>query len=248
MRSVLITGASRGIGLSIAQKFIDRGDRVFACFSGKAGGGNIDPEAVRSEEELLSSMGCCPIRCDVSSESDVKAMFAEIFAKTDHLDVLVNNAGISYIGLLQDMSADEWDRVIGINLKGAFLTCREALPGMIRQGSGAIINISSMWGTKGASCEVAYSASKGGLNAFTKALAKEVGPSGIRVNAVALGVIDTSMNAFLTEEDRADLENSIALGRFGKASEAADLVCYLSGSESSYLTGEIIALDGGICL
>ena len=148
--------------------------------------------------------------------------------------------------LLQDMSADEWDRVLGINLRGAFLTCREALPDMIRWQSGVIVNISSMWGDAGASCEVAYSASKGGLNAFTKALAKEVGPSGIRVNAIACGVMETSMNSFLTGEDRQELEDSIALGRFGKPSEAADLVFFLAGAESAYLTGEVIALDGGI--
>jgi len=246
MRSVLITGASRGIGLSIARRFAGSGDLVFACYSGKSKNGEPAPQQAEAERELLTASGCIPLLCDVASEEEVKAMFAAIFSRTDHLDVLVNNAGISHIGLLQDMTADEWDRVLNVNLRGVFLTCREALPGMIRRQSGAIVNVSSMWGSKGASCEVAYSASKGGLNAFTKALAKETGPSGIRVNAVACGVIETAMNAFLTEEDRRDLADSIALGRFGDPSEAADLVFYLAGPESSYLTGEIIALDGGI--
>lgn len=246
MRSVLITGASRGIGLAIARRFVDNKDLVFACFSGKTAEGDLDPEKAAEERDRLEDIGCIPIRCDVSSEHDVKEMFSEIYGRTNHLDVLINNAGISHIGLLQDMSADEWDRVLGINLRGAFLTCREALPDMIRWQSGVIVNISSMWGDAGASCEVAYSASKGGLNAFTKALAKEVGPSGIRVNAIACGVMETSMNSFLTGEDRQELEDSIALGRFGKPSEAADLVFFLAGAESAYLTGEVIALDGGI--
>ena len=141
-------------------------------------------------------------------------------------------------------STEEWDRVINTNLRSAFLCSKQALPNMIRRQSGCIINISSMWGQRGASCEVAYSASKGGLNAFTKALAQEVAPCGIRVNAIACGAIDTDMNRFLSSEERAELEEGIGLGRFGTPQEVADLALYLASEKSTYLTGQVITLDG----
>lgn len=234
MKTALITGASRGIGRNIAKTLSAAGYHVFAV-------------AKTSQDALLSlqnEIGCTPILADVSDPDQVSSLYNTIHQHCDHIDVLVNNAGISHIGLLQDMSVEEWDRVINTNLRSAFLCCKHALPSMISRQNGCIINISSMWGERGASCEVAYSASKGGLNAFTKALAQEVAPSGIRVNAIACGAIDTDMNRFLSSDERAELESGIGLGRFGTPQEVADLVLYLAGDKSTYLTGQVITLDG----
>ena len=172
-----------------------------------------------------------------------KAM-QDMFREIPYLDVLVNNAGISYIGLLTDMTYEEWQQVLRTNLDSCFLTSRNALPGMIHRKKGKIINISSVWGNVGASMEVAYSASKGGVNSFTKALAKELGPSNIQVNAIACGVIDTDMNKCFSEEERQELIAEIPADRMGKTQEVAQLVVQLcTGNE--YLTGQIITLDGG---
>ncbi len=168
----------------------------------------------------------------------------DMFREIPYLDVLVNNAGISYIGLLTDMTYEEWQQVLRTNLDSCFLTSRNALPGMIHRKKGKIINISSVWGNVGASMEVAYSASKGGVNSFTKALAKELGPSNIQVNAIACGVIDTDMNKCFSEEERQELIAEIPADRMGKTQEVAQLVVQLcTGNE--YLTGQIITLDGG---
>lgn len=234
MKTVLVTGASRGIGRSIARAFAAADYHVFAV-------------AKSSWDALLAlqqEIHCTPILADVSDPEQVSSLYNTIFQECEHLDVLVNNAGISHIGLLQDMSVEEWDRILNTNLRSAFLCSRLALPSMIRRQQGIILNISSMWGERGASCEVAYSASKGGLNAFTKALAQEVAPSGIRVNAIACGAIDTDMNRFLSPEERVDLESGIGLGRFGRPEEVADLALYLCSPQSSYLTGQVITLDG----
>lgn len=234
MKTALITGASRGIGRNIAKTLSAAGYHVFAV-------------AKTSQDALLSlqnEIGCTPILADVSDPDQVSSLYNTIHQHCDHIDVLVNNAGISHIGLLQDMSVEEWDRVINTNLRSAFLCSKHALPSMISRQNGCIINISSMWGERGASCEVAYSASKGGLNAFTKALAQEVAPSGIRVNAIACGAIDTDMNRFLSSDERAEMESGIGLGRFGTPQEVADLVLYLAGDKSTYLTGQVITLDG----
>ena len=234
MKTALITGASRGIGRSIAKSFAADGYHVFAV-------------AKTSRDALLSlqdEIHCTPLLADVSDPNQVISLFDTIAQHCDHLDVVINNAGISHIGLLQDLSVDEWDQVINTNLRSAFLCSKLALPAMIQRQQGCIINISSMWGQRGASCEVAYSASKGGLNAFTKALAQEVAPSGIRVNAIACGAIDTDMNRFLSPEEREELEAGIGLGRFGTPQEVADLALYLASNKSSYLTGQVITLDG----
>lgn len=171
-------------------------------------------------------------------------MFEEICALGESIDILINNAGISHIGLLQDMSIEEWNQVLNTNLTSAFSCSKYAIPDMITRKQGKIINISSVWGCSGASCEVAYSASKGGLNLFTQALAKELAPSNIQVNAIACGCIDTQMNACFSEEERATLTDEIPAGRFGMPEEVASLVLTLAeGNE--YLTGQIITLDGG---
>ena len=173
-----------------------------------------------------------------------KELFERIRKQFGTLDVLVNNAGVSYIGLLQDMSVQDWDKVIHTNLNSVFNCCKLAIPGMLSKKQGKIINISSVWGNVGASCEVAYSATKGAINAFTKALAKELAPSNIQVNAIACGAIDTEMNQWLEEEELISLVEEIPAGRLGRAEEVADLVYHLSYKDS-YLTGQVIGLDGG---
>lgn len=161
------------------------------------------------------------------------------------IDILVNNAGISHIGLFMDITIEEIEKVINTNLLGAIYLTNQVIKDMISRKSGNIINISSMWGDVGASCEVLYSAAKGGLNSFTKALAKEVAPSNIRVNAISPGVINTKMNSFLGEEDKKSLEEEIPLGRFGESSEIGEIAVFLSSEASSYITGQIIRADGG---
>ena len=171
-------------------------------------------------------------------------MFADIHQTCGHLDVLVNNAGISYIGLLMDMSDEDWRQVIDTNLSSVFYCCRAAIPPMISRKSGRIINISSMWGTSGASCEAAYSASKSGVNGLTRALAKELAPSNIQVNAIACGVIDTEMNRQLSAEERKELEDAIPAGRYGTPDEIARIV-WDTANAPEYMTGQIIGVDGG---
>ena len=180
---------------------------------------------------------------DAGDFESCSRLFGAIRERFGSLDVLVNNAGISYIGLFQDMTPDEWNHILNTNLT-FFNCCRLAVPMMVSRKSGRILNISSVWGVCGASCEVAYSATKGGINAMTRALAKELAPSSIQVNAIACGAIDTEMNQFLDEEERNALLEEIPAGRMGRAEEVGKLA-YQLGSEDSYLTGQIIQLDGG---
>lgn len=236
---VFVTGSSRGIGKAIAMEFARYGCRVVINASKSA------EELEQCKKEIEQKHGIChAILGDVSSFAAVSAMFEEIKGIFGPVNILVNNAGISYMGLFTDMEPEAWQRVIDINL-GSVLHCtRLALPYMIRVKEGVIINISSMWGTEGASCEAVYSASKGAVNAFTKAIAKEVGPSGIRVNAIACGVIDTKMNACFSEEEASDLKEGIALGRFGKAEEVARLAAFLADKDAAFIHGQIITIDG----
>ena len=171
-------------------------------------------------------------------------MVQDILDHFGRIDVLVNNAGIAHVGLFQDMTPGEWRNVLGTNLDSVYNCCHAVLPGMILRHSGRIINISSVWGVSGASCEVAYSASKGGMNALTRALAKELAPSGIAVNAIACGAIDTDMNSCFTDEEKADIAAEIPAGRFGRPEEVADLALSLAEG-TDYLTGQVINLDGG---
>ncbi len=236
-RKVLITGASRGIGKSIAEAFAKRGDDLFlTCIN------NIE-ELEKYASELSQKYGvkCSAFRCDAGEYGAVERLFSNI---TD-VDVVVNNAGIAWMGLLTDMEKEDWDRIISTNLNSLFHTSKFAVPIMVKKQSGKIINISSVWGNVGASCEVAYSASKGGVNSFTKALAKELAPSNIQVNAVACGVIDTDMNRkHLSDEDLAELSAEIPMDRLGRPQEVAELVVRLSEAPE-YLTGQIITIDGG---
>ncbi len=180
----------------------------------------------------------------MSDYTFVESCFNQIADANRHLDILINNAGISYVGLLQDMKIEAWHRLLSTNLSSAFYTSRLAIPNMLKHGNGHIINISSVWGIAGASMEVAYSAAKGGLNSFTKALAKELAPSSIRVNAIAPGMIDTDMNNCFSPEEKSAITEEIPIGRMGTAEEVGELVLQLIKSPA-YLTGQIISLDGG---
>ena len=236
---VLVTGASRGIGKAIAVKFAKKGyNVVISCAHREA-------ELMQAKKEIEGyQVSCLAFLGDMGDMSTCETMFQQIKKQFGTLDVLVNNAGISYIGLLQDMTSDDWDRIVRTNLTSVFNCCKLAIPMMLSAEKGKIINISSVWGNVGASCEVAYSATKGGINAFTKALAKELAPSNIQVNAVACGAIDTEMNQWMEEDELIALVDEIPAGRLGKAEEVADLAYHL-GYKESYLTGQIIGLDGG---
>ena len=236
-RKVLITGASRGIGRAIAISFAKEGDDLFLTCKD-----NIEMlKDLKKELEEEFGISCNVYPCDMSDFNRVKELSDEI----GDIDILVNNAGIAWIGLLTEMEVADWDNVISSNLSSVFYTCKLFVPSMVRRQSGRIINISSVWGDVGASCEVAYSASKGGVNSFTRALAKELAPSNIQVNAIACGVIDTDMNRkHLSEEDLDELEEEIPAGRMGDPLEVADLVLRVCEGPS-YLTGQVITLDGG---
>lgn len=238
-KNVLITGASRGIGKACASMLGCKGFRLFLnC--------NTSIEELDKTIEELRSGGipCTPLIGDIGNPDSVRSMFRQIHRECEGIDILINNAGVSHIGLLSDMKDAEWDKIIQTNLSSVFYCCRESIPHMVHQKSGKIINISSMWGRIGASCEAAYSASKAGVNGLTQALAKELAPSNIQVNAIACGVIDTAMNQWLSKEDVRELKEEIPAGRFGTSAEVAELVCNLALG-NDYLTGQIIGLDGG---
>lgn len=232
----LVTGASRGIGRAIAESLAQEGYQLYLT--------------CRQSEDKLSQLSnhlstqygicCVPVKADAGKPSDVDKLFSQIHS----LDVLVNNAGISYVGLLHEMSVTDWQKMMQTNLDAVFYTSRLAIPLMLQNHSGKIINISSVWGSVGASMEAAYSASKGGVNSFTKALAKELAPSGIQVNAIACGVIDTDMNKCFSAEDMEVLRSEIPTDRIGQPSEVAQMVVSLLHAPE-YLTGQIITLDGG---
>jgi len=237
-KTALITGASRGIGAAIARTFAEEGYTLYLTCSESF-------EALTELAQELSDqydISCTPLQADMGKEEEVQQLFRSI----PSLDVLVNNAGISHVGLLSDMSSREWHRIFAVNLDSCFYTCRAAIPLMLSSHSGRIINISSVWGNVGASMEVAYSATKGGMNAFTKALAKELAPSNIQVNAIACGVIDTKMNACFSPEELQALKEEIPADRLGTAAEVGTLALQLAKAPA-YLTGQIITLDGGWC-
>ena len=239
-KTVLVTGASRGIGRAIALAFAKNGYHVFLNCNHSI----TELDKVRAEIEALPNGSCDMVVGDVGNPKTVDEMFKRIHKKCDSLDVLVNNAGISHIGLITDMSDKEWGRILDTNLSSVFYCCRAAAPEMVSKKTGKIINISSMWGTSGASCEVAYSATKSGVHGLTKALAKELAPSNIQVNAIACGVIDTTMNQHMSDEEKLILKNEIPAGRFGTPEEVGELTVQLAETPS-YLTGQIIGLDGG---
>ena len=235
----LVTGASRGIGREIAITLAAQGNFVVVNYNGSK---EKAMEVVKTIEE--NGGQAAVYQCSVGDFNACQEMIQSIIKEYGRLDILVNNAGITRDNLIMKMKEEDFDTVINTNLKGAFNTIRHSARQMLKQRSGKIINISSVWGVAGASCEVAYSATKGGINAFTKALAKELGPSNIQVNAVACGAIDTEMNKWMSEDDLISLVDEIPAGRLGKAEEVADLVYHLA-YKSSYLTGQVIGLDGG---
>ncbi len=232
----LVTGASRGIGRAVAATLAQEGYGLYLTCRHSA-------DALRKLSDSLAGdygVSCTPVIADMGNYEDVERLFLQI----NDLDVLVNNAGISYIGLLHEMSVEKWQEVIQTNLNALFYTCRLAIPMMLKKHAGKIINISSVWGSVGASMEVAYSASKGGVNSFTKALAKELAPSHIQVNAIACGVIDTDMNKCFSEEELTALREEIPADRFGQTKEVAETLLSLLHTPE-YLTGQVITLDGG---
>lgn len=235
-KTALVTGASRGIGRAIACTLAGSGwNLILTCSSTFP---ELEQLAGELEREHSVLVRC--VRCDMGDPEDVARLFLDI----PSLDLLVNNAGIAHIGLLQDMTDAEWNRILAVNLSSVFYTSRASIPLFLKNHSGRIINISSVWGNVGASCEAAYSATKGGVNALTKALAKELAPSGIPVNTIACGCVDTVMNAQLSEEEKEELSAEIPAGRFAQPEEIAAAVLQLADAPS-YLTGQIITMDGG---
>lgn len=239
-KNVLITGASRGIGAAIAHEFASKNYNISICCK------NSPDELNSLAKELreLNNINVLTFVGDVGDYSFVKHMVESTLEDFGSIDVLINNAGISHIGLLSDMTIDEWNHIVANNLTSVFSTCNCVIPSMVSRKSGKILQISSVWGNVGASCEVAYSACKGGINSFTKALGKELAPSNIQVNAIACGVIDTAMNHCFDEEERAALADEIPAGRFGTSMEVAKLALDIC-TDNNYLTGQIITLDGG---
>lgn len=238
-KTILVTGSSRGIGKAIAIKYAKKGyNVVINCIK------NQDLlEKVKKEVESYQ-VSCLAFVGDVGDYDTACALFQEIKKMYGHLDILVNNAGISFVGLLTDMNIDDWNKVMTNNLTSVFNCCKLAVPDMVARQHGKIVNISSVWGKVGASCEVAYSTTKGGINSFTKALAKELAPNNIQINAIACGAIDTEMNHFLEDEELVELVTEIPAGRLGTAEEVADFV-YAITHKNEYLTGQVISLDGG---
>lgn len=232
MAKVLITGGSRGIGAAAVRAFADRGDEVTFLYE------KSHDDARRVAEQT----GARAICCDVSQPEQVKNAFSCL----DGLDILVNSAGICHYGLMTQMTPEQWDRIFAVNVRGVYLCCNEAIPLFLRNHRGCIINVSSMWGQVGASCEAAYSATKGAVLALTKALAQELGPSGIRVNAIAPGVILTDMVKSISPETLEELRQETPLERNGTAQDVAQGMVYLA--EAQFVTGQVLPINGGFVI
>lgn len=238
-RTAIITGASGDIGSHIAVRLAKEGYRLLLC------GFLSEKNLEQAKEQCLAyTSECFTLSGDIGDSCTAALIADTAIKKLGRIDVLVNNAGISNIGLITDVSDEEWFRILHTNLSSAFFMCRQVVPHMVHEKSGRILNISSIWGKNGASCEVAYSASKGGLNTFTKALAKELAPSRISVNAVACGMIDTKMNSCFSAEEIAAVCNEIPAGRMASAEETADFAALLLNAPL-YMTGQVIGFDGG---
>lgn len=236
VKNVLITGASGGIGQALARGFAQAGYGVaMACHT-----------HLERAQAVAREIGAKAYACDITQEAEVDALFDAAEQDFGFLGTVVNNAGISWRGLLTDMPLADWERVFAVNTRGVFLCCRRALPAMIRKKQGAIVNISSMWGQQGASCEAAYSASKAAVIGLTQALAQEMGPSGIRVNCLCPGVIDTPMNASLTPADLDALAQDTPLGRIGSSEEVAQAAVFLA--ENAFVTGQTLGVNGGFIM
>ena len=236
--NILITGASRGIGRAVAIEFAKNKHNIIIC-------AKSDLKGLQKTRQFVENEGvsCYIGLCNVTNEESVKDFISDSTKTIGQTDILINNAGISYIGLLQDMSFEDWNKVLSTNLTSAFLMSKYLIPEMLKKHSGHIINISSVWGNIGASMEVAYSASKGGINSFTKALAKELAPSNISVNAISPGFIDTDMNKVFEKDELEAIFEEIPMSRAGKPSEVAKLIYKIATSD--YITGQVITVDGG---
>lgn len=235
MKTVLITGASRGIGAATAEEFSKKGWHVIINYN----------KSKDSAEELAKKIGATTIKADVSNSAEVTNMKKTLQSMGIHINCIVNNAGIAGDCLFTDISEEDWDRMFNVNVKGAFLVTKAFLPDMISQKNGCIINISSIWGETGAALEVHYSASKAALIGMTKALSKELAPSGIRVNCITPGYIDTAMNSCYSPDDVSAITEEIPLCRIGKPSEVAKTAEFLASDAASYITGQIIGVNGG---
>jgi 3-oxoacyl-[acyl-carrier protein] reductase len=237
MKTALITGGSRGIGAACVRAFSAAGYAV--CF--------LYRRDTAAAEAVARETGAHAIRCDVSNPDAVRAAMADVAARLPHIDVLVNNAGIARQQLFTDVSDADWQQMVDVNLSGCFYLCRAVLPGMISRRSGSIVNVSSIWGQVGASCEVAYSAVKAGVIGLTQALAKEVGPSQVRVNCVAPGVIRTDMLSAFSQADLDTLADETPLCRLGTPEDVAQAVLWLAGDGASFVTGQVLGVNGGFC-
>ena len=236
MKTVLVTGGSRGIGKAIVEKFAKEGFNVILNY-------NKSFEPAKQLEDTYKNVRI--YRADVSNRKEVQNMIDFAFETFGGIDILINNAGIGCTGLLQDLSFEEWQSVFNVNVNGMFNCTQLALPNMLSKHAGKIINISSIWGITGASFEIAYSASKAAIIGFTKALAKEVGPSGINVNSVAPGIIMTDMVSEYTIEEFDEIRNQIPLGEIGTTDDVANVVYFLASDEAKYITGQVISPNGG---
>ena len=235
MKTVFITGGSRGIGRAMVELFSKNGYNVAFTYK------SSDDEA----RQLGEKCSALPIKADSASEEEIKRAVKSALDAFGGVDCLINNVAVSSFSLFTDITAEEWKDMFAVNVTSAFLYTKAFLPGMIKKQKGRIINISSMWGIVGSSCEVAYSATKAALIGMTKALAKEVGPSGITVNAIAPGVIDTKMNSALSDDDMEILKNETPLMRIGAPSEVAEAALFLASDAASFITGDVINVSGG---
>ncbi len=239
-KTVIITGSSKGIGAATAILFAQKGYNVVINYNE-----SYESASLLCRSLVANGYSVITQKANVANRLDVELMVKETLYKFGSLDILVNNAGIAYQGLVTDTDEIDFDNVIDVNLKGVFNCCKAVIPSMVSRQAGKIINISSMWGQIGASCEVAYSAAKAGVIGMTKALAKELAPSGITVNAIAPGLIETNMNSNLTIEELSDFVQDIPLGRMGSADEIATAIEFLASDKADYITGQVLGINGG---
>ena len=236
MSNILIIGGSRGIGAEAVRTFAGNGDRVVFTFH----------RSETAADELRMETGAAPVRCDVKHPDSVRIAVDKATEVLGHIDVLICNAAISDYNLITDINESRWEEVIDTNLNGVFYAVRRVLPAMISRKSGCIITVGSMWGEVGASCEVAYSAAKAGVIGLTKALAKEVGPSGIRVNCISPGLIDTDMNAEVSREALEEMADETPLLRIGSPGDVAKAMKFLASDDASFITGQVVGINGGL--